>query len=134
MKDTLKSYFRIFILLFGISFLLLNCEREDINMNETVAIENSQTKKLKTNYESIAFLRKGLNKRIGNYNRHHQNNQFLRKYGALNDKNALTIKFPEIDDNFMVVIPFKFDNKKLLISYYEKGKRKYKFLREQKKY
>jgi len=119
---------------------LFNCEKEAIiveqeNLVETTLARETQskTKTFKNENEKITYLKKGIKGRLKAYNKEHKSdNLFSTKYGKLDGKNAVTIKFPKEDYNFLVAIPFKNDNEeKLLICYYKNEKRTYKIVRNE---
>jgi len=123
---SIKSILFLLILFVSIS----SCEKDSLEIQQTISKKNiSQA----NDHEKIKSLKKGLRKKIKKYNKKFKSkNKFLKKYGKLDGKNAVTVKFPDFDENFIVAIPFKkkkLKGKKLLISYYKEGVRTYKIIK-----
>lgn len=131
-KNRLINFLKLGIFLLGISLLLVNCEKEDINETES-KVAKSILQVPTTDNEKIIFLAEGLMPKIKEYNRKYRTrNLFLKKYGGLNGQNSVTIKLLERSDEFIIVIPFKkekSEHKKVLVAYYKNGIRNYKFFK-----
>lgn len=133
----LKNLFDfLFLTTLFLPIIITSCDKEEVSINSSNTVQSSSVEKsYQTNshdFEKINNLKKGLRKRIIKYNiSNNQENRFLKKYGKLDSKNAVTIKFPQNDENFLVAIPFKQDklkNNKLLIAYYKNDVRTYKIV------
>ena len=134
----MKKAIKLFVTLSAF-VLLSNCEKEvidDITIQETESIQK-KAKSSKADHEKIDFLKKGLKKKIKAYNnKNGKKNKFFKKYGKLKAKNAVTIKFPSEDSDYLVAVPFKRKKhkSKLLVAYYKNGVRKYTVIKKNKKY
>lgn len=137
----LPSYVKKIFALFLLILFLTSCQDEIIQ--DTTILDQSNQKvqrkssNLQNDLEKIDFLKKGLKKKIRAYNnKHRKKNKFFKKYGKLKAKNAVTIKFPNDDDNFLVAVPFKRKKhkNKLLVAYYKNEVRKYTIIKKNKNY
>ena len=132
-KNRFNNLLKFGVFLFGISLLLWNCEKDDDDddkINHQIIIENPVLEEM-SQKEKIDFLKTGIKSKILEYNNEKGiPNLFYKKYGEFDAENVVTIKFPNMSNEFIVAIPFKqapLKNNKLLITYYKKGKRAYKF-------
>lgn len=131
MTKNIKNQAKLLALLLSVSFMVLNCDTEAIDTEQQQTIQ-------KTNpipdFDKITTLKAGVNKRVKAYNKTNRHkNLFIEQYGNLDGKNAVTIKFPSITPDFMVVVPFKktkdIDSPPLFIGYYKNGVETYKIVR-----
>jgi len=113
--------------LIAIFIFTSSCEEEVIDIQENNIIQKDDNSK-QTDRQKINRLKANLKYRVKAYNFKHGKNHFIKKYGGLDLENHISFRFKEIDDNFIVVIPFK-KNKyknKVLIAYYKNNKVHYK--------
>ena len=138
-----KRMFKLLIKLFPLFlllFLVSNCTEEYIDIQDESLQKGSLFKNELSQKQRIIELAEGIKPKIKDYNNQYKKpKKFQRKYGKLDTDNIKIINLPQFNDDLLIIIPFKNNQKKfkknnekkekLFIAYYKDGKKTYTVLR-----
>ncbi len=114
-------------------FLISNCTEEYLDIQDEVLQKGSSLKNELTQKQKIIELSEGIKPEILKYNRQYRKSQkFRKKYGKFDIDNVKIISFPQFDNEWLIIIPFKkkknYKKRRLFIAYYKNGNKTYKVL------